>query len=53
MTYLKDNPDSLKTIEDKLYAIILPEDKKNNESEIAEEKESKKNKKSKKEEGNV
>jgi recombination protein RecA len=53
MTYLKDNPDSLKTIEDQLYAIILPEDKKNNESEIAEEKESKKNKKSKKEEGNV
>jgi len=53
MTYLKDNPDSLKTIKDQLYAIILPEDKKNNESEIAEEKESKKNKKSKKEEGNV
>jgi recombination protein RecA len=53
MTYLKDNPDSLKTIEDQLYAIILPEDKKNNKNEIAEEKESKKNKKSKKEEGNV
>ena len=41
MSYLKDNPDQFKNIEEQLYSIILP-----NNNEIAdEEKENKKNKK--------
>jgi len=50
MSYLKDNPDILKTVEDQLYEIILP-DEKNIEGKKAEsEEEVKKNKKV---EGNV
>ena len=52
MSYLKDNPESLKIIEEQLYAIILP-DEKNIENYSEEEKLDKKNKKNKKEEENV
>ena len=48
MSYLKDNPDSLKSIEDKLYEIILPEAK----DVDTENNEIKKSKKDKKEEEN-
>ena len=49
MSYLKDNPESLKAIEEKLYEIILP-DKKSTDND---KKEVKKDKKDKKEEENV
>ena len=49
MSYLKDNPDSLKAIEEKLYEIILPEAKDHD----TDKDEIKKSKKDKKEEENV
>ena len=49
MSYLKDNPEQLKTIEDKLYSIILPDD-----SEVSKnDDKDKDNKKNKKVEENV
>ena len=45
MSYLKDNPDQLKNIEEQLYSIILPNNDKENNEIVDEEKENKKNKK--------
>ncbi len=45
MSYLKDNPDQLKNIEEQLYSIILPNNNEENNEIADEEKENKKNKK--------
>ena len=52
MTYLKDNPEQLKIIEDQLYSIILPKDKESSDKEVN-DKEDNKVKKNKKVEENV
>ena len=52
MTYLKDNPEQLKIIEDQLYSIILPKDKETSDKEVN-DKEDNKVKKNKKVEENV
>ena len=45
MSYLKDNPDQLRNIEEQLYSIILPNNNEENNEIADEEKENKKNKK--------
>ena len=52
MTYLKDNPEQLKIIEDQLYSIILPKDKESSDKEVNDKVENKV-KKNKKVEENV
>ena len=52
MTYLKDNPEQLKIIEDQLYSIILPNNKEASGKEVN-DKEDNKVKKNKKVEENV
>ena len=45
MSYLKDNPEQLKNIEEQLYSIILPDGNEENNIIVDEEKDNKKNKK--------
>ena len=45
MSYLKDNPEQLKNIEQQLYSIILPDGNEENNIIVDEEKDNKKNKK--------